>query len=347
MKLINRFYLTFLLISSVAFLSPFAKVVLADDSVITKPAQLYVSGQNWHVEYNVNGFKGVNFTHDDNSVMVQYNKEKPFFMSVIVSLMKDAKSASVENCRDAFYDFLKTDTPNINVTKGMFQKMPTLSYIIKTYEGETVNMKYTHAFIFKNHICGSIVAAKEDYKQADEKYLTDILKSFKIKAGKPKLDLTDVKAKKDKTAKDYYLIGSDYYRNDDWGSAIKNYRQAYNIDKKTGELDYVSWTILTDNLGMAYGLNGDLDKSITLYKEAIQINPEYPMFFYNIACTYAEKGNELKAIDNLNKAYFYRKNMLPGEKYLPDPFTDNSFRNMLKNKDFLKIAELIRGSREL
>ena len=139
---------------------------------------------------------------------------------------------------------------------------------------------------------------------------------------------------------DYFAIGSDYYFKLDYKNAILNYRQAFNRNKNKPELPYALWVVLVDNFGMAYGVTKDYGRAIDVFEYGIANAPDYPLFYYNLACTYAEKGDSKKAVSNLYKAYWRRDNNLPGEK-IPNPLTDDSFTGMLDNKDFQKIAGMI------
>ena len=68
--------------------------------------------------------------------------------------------------------------------------------------------------------------------------------------------------------------------------------------------------------------------------------PEYPMFYYNLACVYAESDDLDGAIKNLKLAYKYKKNMLPGETF-PDPRKDSSFKKYINTEKFEAVLKQI------
>jgi tetratricopeptide (TPR) repeat protein len=78
------------------------------------------------------------------------------------------------------------------------------------------------------------------------------------------------------------------------------------------------WRVLVDNLGMAYGITGDLNKAEATFRYGLSKDATYPMFFYNIACVYGERNDLENALLYLNKAHTFRANSIPGEG-LPDP----------------------------
>lgn len=100
------------------------------------------------------------------------------------------------------------------------------------------------------------------------------------------------------------------------------------------------WRVLIDNLSMAYGITGNLNASEAVSRYGIAQEPEYPMFYYVLACTLAEKGDLDATIENLAKAFSLKKNMMPGDK-MPDPRKDDSFKRFLKEDKFMKMLKAL------
>jgi tetratricopeptide (TPR) repeat protein len=91
---------------------------------------------------------------------------------------------------------------------------------------------------------------------------------------------------------------------------------------------------MVDNLGMAYGISGDLKKAKETFEYGLSKDPKYPMFHYNMACTYAEMNDVDQAIMYLKKAFENKENMIKGEKF-PDPWRDDSFQRFMNNDKFV------------
>ena len=89
--------------------------------------------------------------------------------------------------------------------------------------------------------------------------------------------------------------------------------------------------MLVDNLAIAYGITGDIKESQAVLEYGIKLEPEYPMFYYNMACGYGELDDEDNAIKYLRLAFKYKANMIEGER-LPNPDTDSSFKKFLRAK---------------
>lgn len=144
-----------------------------------------------------------------------------------------------------------------------------------------------------------------------------------------------------KTVMDLMEQGSYYFLKRDFESAIPPYQKALDLEKQNRTLSKTLWKVLVDNLGMAYGITGDLDKAKETFEYGISKDPDYPMFYYNMACTYAEKEDMDKAIEYLKLAFDRRENMIPGEK-MPDPVKDDSFERFMKNQKFLAALKELR-----
>jgi tetratricopeptide (TPR) repeat protein len=84
---------------------------------------------------------------------------------------------------------------------------------------------------------------------------------------------------------------------------------------------------------MAYGITGDLDNSEATLRYGVSKDPDYPMFYYNLGCVYAERGDMDKAMSYLSKAFPRRANSIPGEG-MPDPRRMTLFSGSCPTSDF-------------
>jgi tetratricopeptide (TPR) repeat protein len=131
----------------------------------------------------------------------------------------------------------------------------------------------------------------------------------------------------------YFKEGSAHYIREDFKKAIGPYSKALELEKQQPTLDKNLWRVLIDNLGMAYGVSGDLAKAKETFEYGLSKDPNYPMFYYNLACTYGEMHDIDHAIANLKLAFQHKANAIPGEG-MPDPATDSSFERFLGNERF-------------
>jgi hypothetical protein len=131
-----------------------------------------------------------------------------------------------------------------------------------------------------------------------------------------------------------FRSGSQLYLAQNYKGAISPYQQALELEKQKSTLSPTIFRVLVDNLGMSYGLTGDLKHAQETFEYGVSKDPTYPLFHYNLACTYAERDDLERSLAELRLAYQYKQNMIPGEEF-PDPRADDSFQRYLKNRRFL------------
>jgi tetratricopeptide (TPR) repeat protein len=136
--------------------------------------------------------------------------------------------------------------------------------------------------------------------------------------------------------------GSRFFLQGDFKQAIAPYQKALDREKANRTLGDSIWRVMVDNLGMAYGISGDLKKAKVTFEYGLSKDPKYPMFHYNMACTYAEMDDVDDAIKYLRTAFQYKDNMIKGETF-PDPWTDDSFQRFLKNDKFVNALKEMSG----
>jgi tetratricopeptide (TPR) repeat protein len=132
--------------------------------------------------------------------------------------------------------------------------------------------------------------------------------------------------------------GSRFFLKGNYQGAIGPYAQALELEKANPELGKPLWYVLVDNLGMSYGITGDLPKALATFQYGITKDSTYPLFYYNLACAYAEMKDEPKAAENLKKAFQYKANVLQGEQ-MPDPRTDDSFKDLMNDASFRAVVD--------
>jgi hypothetical protein len=96
----------------------------------------------------------------------------------------------------------------------------------------------------------------------------------------------------------------------------------------------------TDQAGIAYGVSGNTAKARSIFESAISKDPDYPMYYYNLACADAQDKNLPDARLHLKQAFQRKSNMLPGES-LPDPSKDDSFLPYRNDKEFWEFVESV------
>ncbi len=137
------------------------------------------------------------------------------------------------------------------------------------------------------------------------------------------------------TAQDLARLGSILYESmKDYGAAAAYYESAVQLlPFPTTSPQRTVFRYLNDQLALSLGLSGNLKRSREVNQAAIAVDPDYPLYYYNLACVDAEERNVAEAQHHLQQAFARRANTIPGES-LPDPTKDDSFQKLRKDKSF-------------
>ena len=210
-------------------------------------------------------------------------------------------------------------------------QMAVQEYMVENFQGQNVHQKNVFAYMVSGNQWFDVHVSKALYDPAyDEKFLNSMLSSIKlIERYEP-----DTRVE--------FENGSFFYLEDDWVRAAQHYEKALDIARRQRRraLTPTEWRVLVDNLGMAYGMSRNLEKAKATFQYGITQDPAYPMFHYNLACTYAELDDLDSALGDLKSAFRYRENGIRGEG-MPDPTKDNSFKRYLGDARFVATARQV------
>lgn len=240
--------------------------------------------------------------------------------------------ASAEKCRDEWWPGTKKaiaiqrDDLQESVVKGGIVRV---EYIIPEFKGTKVQQKNIHAYLGSGNLCAEIHLSKASFQPEDEKLFDQVLENTKLLADE------DAPAQEEPSeAQTYFGQGSKFFLQQNYPEAAAAYEKALTLEKQKRTLSQNYFRVLVDNLGMSYGISGKLPQAKATFEYGISQDPEYPMFYYNMACAYGEMGKMNDSIAQLRLFYKYKANMIPGES-LPDPMRDDSFRYFVDNKSFV------------
>ncbi|MDD4870106.1 MAG: hypothetical protein PHR77_06065 [Kiritimatiellae bacterium] len=273
----------------------------------------------WSLEIATPGFtvEKMDISPDGAAARLQArNKASSVILSVF--LEPAAQKGDSKACREYYWNRAKqSPIKKEQISMHETGSIAVVEYIATEYLGRKTNQKNLNAYLAEGEYWIDVHLSKTD----DEGTLQSILKSIRINP-------TYIP-----TASDRFDFGNIYFKQKNYKKAVTQYENAFVLEKQKSSLPRNTWIVLVDQLGMSYGISGDLAKSKQLLKWAISKEPEYPMFYYNLACTFAEMDNFEEALQNLRLAYKYKHNSLPGES-VPNPRTDSSFAKYLSNPVF-------------
>jgi len=251
---------------------------------------------------------------------------------VSVTLEPVAPGHHAASCRESLE--AKTKHPPVMIQDLRFSRsgeMDVMRYAVKEFRGQSVNQENIFACRLYDNTYIDLHISKINYTPADESLLADVLNSMHVEM------MT-------RSSAELFQQASRFYLQQDYKSAIAPYSQALELEKTDRKLDKLLWYVLIDNLGMSYGITGDLQRARETFEYGVSKDPAYPLFYYNLACTYAEMNDASQAASYLKKAFDNKANALPGET-IPDPRNDDSFKKLMKTKEFRELAETLSKSR--
>jgi hypothetical protein len=100
--------------------------------------------------------------------------------------------------------------------------------------------------------------------------------------------------------------------------------------------------VATDQAGMSYGISGQYAKARAIFEAGVAGDPDYPMYYYNLACADAGEDKLPAAQAHLEQAFVRKANVNPGES-MPDPTKDDSFMPFKSNKAFWAALEKMKS----
>lgn len=315
--------------------------------------QLALPGKSWGVSL---GFSS--FTISKDEIKADHRRyamasQPTTGLNVSATLEQMTEPASSAGCI-AQLERLKTsplaaDSRDMRLTTT--STLPTLEYTVPTVRGIPVAQRHVHLCYPKENVYLDLHLSKVQYTAADDALFRDFLQTVHIEPVRPGAAASASPAPAPPAAESaplaaapttsatLFATGSKFYLEKNYPLAITYYQQALDLERANPQLDRITWRVLVDNLGMAYGMSGKLDLAQRTFEYGIAEDHTYPMFHYNLACTFAERRDRERAMQALRTAFRYRAHHNPGEPGVPDPRRDRSFQQLLKQADFRRFVD--------
>jgi hypothetical protein len=219
-----------------------------------------------------------------------------------------------------------------------------VDYMIPELQGAKLRMKDVHAYLGDGDLCAEIHLSKVQFNPEDGKLFEDVLATARLLPAESTSPLPQQTQSKDKDIdiNAYMTEGSRFYLQRNYPAAAERYQKVLDAEKSHRTLNATWFRVLVDNLGISYGISGDLARAKETFEYGLTQDAQYPLFYYNLACTYGEMGKMDEALEQLRLSYRYKANIISGETF-PDPLTDDSFRNFVKDKRFVDAVNQMRA----
>jgi hypothetical protein len=263
--------------------------------------------------------------------------DRPDKLDVTAFLQRVPFPASPESCRDAWWpDTKKAPVPHADLHETEVKDgIARVEFIIPEYQGIKLRQKDIHAYLGGGDLCAEIHLSKILFEPKDKKLFEDLLATAKLSPDAMPLAGQSSPAAQEHDGTYYFLEATKLYRQEKYPEAADLYLRALEQEHHHRTLSKDLTRVLIDNLGMSYGMGGKLEQAKATFVFGLTQDPEYPMFYYNLACYYGETNKMDDALAQLRLAYKYKANSIPAEG-IPDPLKDDSFRHFVGNEEFVK-----------
>lgn len=125
----------------------------------------------------------------------------------------------------------------------------------------------------------------------------------------------------------WYYLGTSLMAQREYDKAEESFDKALDLNSRSPQLDRRMAREATDAMGLAAAFQKDFARSRRIYAGAIEKDPAYPAYPYNLACVSALSGDRKAALEALGQALM--KDRGPGiTSMLPDPSTDEDLAGL-------------------
>ena len=256
---------------------------------------------------------------------------------ISASLQQVPFAASPEKCRGDRWPNQERALRTHNMKPEHLQQtrrgeFALVEFMVPKNQVAELRMKDVHAYWGSGNLCAELHLSKVQFQQEDYSLFEQVLTTTRFLPDEPPAPVLSV----DLSVVAYVSQGSKLYLKKNYAEAAAFYQRALDMEKQKRTLNQDMFRVLVDNLGMSYGISGNLPKAKETLEYGITQDATYPLFYYSLACMYGEMDKMEEALGQLRLAYKYRANMIPGEGPVPDPLKDDSFRNFVKNDTFVQ-----------
>ena len=302
----------------------------------SRPVVLSIAleGKPWALQMDGAGFTATFDGTKSDGRRYYFGSNKTSGVVLSVTLEKSNSPATLDDCRRTMKLRLerKENFERKDPASQEIHGMAVVAYTIPEYGGVPVVQRNVFACMPKDDVYIDIHLSKVQYQPSDDSLFSALLETASFGPPLPRQPEPSPEIMK------LFAEGSRYFLERNYRKAIGPYQKALDMDKRSHQINKPLWYVLIDNLGMAYGISGNLDKAKEVFDYGILQDADYPLFYYNLACTYAEMNKMELAMEYLEQAFERKANVIPGEK-MPDPRTDDSFQRFMKNESFRKLVD--------
>lgn len=291
--------------------------------------ELALPNHNGQLQWRAEGFHVVESSAKPNGVEIGVRSRDDSGLTYLIFLfvVPGQQSLTSAKCRDSELGVARRDSVNFKIIDtSEIQRPADLPIALANYSaGKDKTWYSARAFVATSNICGDLEFYDQSPVSTSDPRVKRILDTFRLDpAYIPQF-------------RDVFLYAQVLYKAQQYSAAAPIFQQALGMLHE-GK-DQITWIrVTTDQAGLAYGISGNIGKAREIFTSAIAKDPDYPLYYYNLACADAEQNKLADARLHLQQAFARKANIIPGES-MPDPTKDDSFTPYRNNKHFWTFIE--------
>ena len=278
---------------------------------------------HWHAD----GFIATQFSakpHGEEIGIRGRNEPEKITYLGFLFLVAGETSLTGTKCRDGAMASLRRSTPALKILATSEIATPRslpVELVTYTTQGDDGRTIYSvRGFVAAGDICGDLELYSETPTNSEDPAPKKIFQSYHFDPSySPEF-------------KDVLMYAQILFENGMYGPAAPIFERS--LTMLTNDKSQDMWRrVATDQAGMSYGMSGNIPKARSIFKSAIAKDPDYPLYYYNLACADAEEKKLADARMHLRQAFARKANVIPGES-MPDPSKDDSFLPYRDDREF-------------
>lgn len=293
---------------------------------------------NGQISWTASGYKVIQSSVKPNGneigVRARDDSSGVTFLGLLFRFPEQAPLTS-EKCRDGVMGPAAKENSTLRIEKNRDLDTKPIPVAVIDYTAKDDHHKIWYsvrAFAASEDICADLEFYSENPIHSDDPSLSKILSTYRLDMGHSP------------TFADEFIYAQMLYNEHLYKQAAPMFSLALQIlpASTQGTAD-IRKRVLIDEMGMAYGISGDIPKARSIFEKAVADDPDYPLYYYNLACADAEENNLTQAKKHLQAAFARKNNVNPGEQ-MPNPLEDDSFLPYKSDKAFWTFLQTLTKS---
>jgi tetratricopeptide (TPR) repeat protein len=320
--------------------APDGQAAPAGQSAGNADFKLALANHNGQIQWKAPGFKITETSAKPDGreigIRAQDASGRLSFLGFLFQVPEQAPMTSAK-CRDASLEEEKANDPTFKQSRmievARTDRVP-VSVVDYSVQGKGGSPAYSvRGFVATGDLCGDLEVSSTEAIRSEDPEVLRIFQSVQLDEHyQPGFN-------------DVLFYAQVLFNSRQFAAAGPLFERALTLAGEAKGVDTKLWRRrVTDQAGMSYGMSDDTNKARAIFEAAIAKDPDYPMYYYNLACADAQEKNLSDARKHLQQAFDRKANALPGES-MPDPTVDDSFTPYSNDKDFWSFLEGLRAKR--